>query len=412
MRLFTPVLFAVVIAAAAPVLAQDAPAPPAPTKDQLDAAKKAFEDGNALFKAGKLDEAVVKLKESYRLSRNAFLLYNIGHTYDQLGQKDLALFYYRKFIANAPANAPMRDSVSKRIAALEAENVQATTPEGETAGADATTPAPPAPMGKYSAKDFKHEMIFTAPPGWPIDVAAAIPADSGFKAKLFFRASGEASFISKPMTWRNYEVVARIPGAKVTTKTVQYYIEVRDTEDKIVVRLGKSTSPNLVNIEANAKKQYYEDYVDEGGEVVAPAPIEGVNFGEARVEEEKASGAFKVAKWGMTGASLALFGTSIIMYGLAGDQHDKLLADSRECGVPPCREFDESFGQRVQTLGKRYDTAYKVTLGFGIATAGVAGFLWYRDLTRKKRAPSDSSSTVFVPMIGEDTVGATAAAEF
>ena len=65
-------------------------------------AKKAFGEGKALFDEGKLPEAVEKFKESYRLSQNPLLLYNIGFTLDQAGQKDKALFYYRKFLADAP----------------------------------------------------------------------------------------------------------------------------------------------------------------------------------------------------------------------------------------------------------------------------------------------------------------------
>ena len=64
----------------------------------------------------------------------------------------------------------------------------------------------------------------------------------------------------------------------------------------------------------------------------------------------------------------------------------------------------------MQTLGRRYDTIYKVTLGFGIATAGVATYLWIRDLTRKKSASTDSGSTArwIVPTVGEGFAGAAA----
>src|SRR5688572_1989831 len=102
---------------------------PAPTKQDLAAAKKAFEEGNALYKAGKLAEAVDRLKESYRLSHNAFLLYNIGHIYDQLGQKDLVLFYFKKFLVEAPANAPQRADVGKRVLELEQQTTKPAEPE-------------------------------------------------------------------------------------------------------------------------------------------------------------------------------------------------------------------------------------------------------------------------------------------
>lgn len=410
MRLSTLALVAV-ISSAAPAVAQ-APAPP--TKDELAAAKQAFQEGQALFDDGKLAEAIVKMKESYRLSRNAYLLYNIGHTYDLLGDKPLVLFYYQKFLAVGPADAPMREAVEKRVAALQAEKVVAVTPEGETTENDV---AQPAPAAVFDATDFKHETVDTAPPGWPIDVTAVVPADAGVTVHLFYRASGDDTFVTKPMTWRNYELVARIPGAKATGKWVQYYIEVRDREDKLLVRSGKSTSPHLVTIEARAKKRYYEDYVDEGGEVVAPVPIPGVKYaadGSVAPPEDKWARAKRVAKWGTTGAAVALIGTSLISYKLAGDQHDKLVADANACGLPPCRAWDAPFGERVQTLGNRYNTVYRVTLGLGVAAAGVATYLWIRDLTHKDQAPppDDATAWMFAPAVGDDFTGATAAAEF
>ena len=410
MRLCTLALV-VAVGVAAPAHAQ-APAPP--TQDELAAAKKAFQEGQALFDDGKLEDAIVKMKESYRLSRNAYLLYNIGHTYDLLGDKALVLFYYQKFLAAGPADAPMRDAVEKRVAALHAESVVAVTPEGETAENDA---AKPAPAATFDAKEFEHETIDTAPPGWPIDITAVVPADAAVTVNLFYRASGDDRFVTKPMTWRNYELVARIPGTKATGKWVQYYLEVRDRTDKLLVRSGKSTSPNLVTIEPRAKKRYYEDYVDEGGEVVAPVPIPGVTYaadGTVAPPEDTWASAKRVAKWGTSGAAIALLGTSLISYKLAGDQHDKLVADASDCGLPPCREWDEPFGERVQTLGKRYDTVDRVTLGVGIAAAGVATYLWIRDLTHKRQAPPPDGSTAWMiaPAVGDQFAGAAATAEF
>ena len=46
-------------------------------------AKKAYGEGKRLFDAKKFADAVDKFKESYRLSRNPLLLYNVGFTLDQ-----------------------------------------------------------------------------------------------------------------------------------------------------------------------------------------------------------------------------------------------------------------------------------------------------------------------------------------
>jgi hypothetical protein len=221
----------------------------------------------------------------------------------------------------------MRPAVEKRVKALDAENIVEATPDDETEAAASPPvpapsqqppPAPPAP--KYSAADFKHETIDAAPPGWPIDIAVRVPADAGWTVKLFYRAAGEDRYVTKPMTWRNTELVARIPGAKATGRYVQYYVEVRDASDQLVARSGKSTSPNLVNIEASATKQYYPDYIDEGGEIIAPVIVELPP--DEQHPEGRPSNAVKIAKWATAGAAVALFGTSLISYKLAGDQHD------------------------------------------------------------------------------------------
>jgi hypothetical protein len=382
-----------------------------PTKEQLAQAKQAFEEGNALFKAGKLPEAIEKLKESFRLSRNVYLLYNIGQSYDQLGQKDMVLFYYRKFLASAPASAPMRANVEKRVAELEAENVQAATLEGDaTANTNATTT--PGATSKYGKADFKHELVFTVPPANPVDVTAFVPQDSGYTVKLFFRPAGEAAFTSKPMTWRNVELVARIPAAKVSGTSVQYYLEVRDTSNNLITRSGKSTSPNLINIEQGATPHYYADFVDEGGEVFVPIAVDEPIFTSGDSQNDvQTSSKLGTVKWITTGVAAASLGTSLVSYLMAGKQHDKLVSDAHMCGMPPCQVFDMEFGQKVQDIGQRWDLVYKITLGVGIATAAVAGYVWYRDIKSKKRR-TPSSAWLIVPTVGDSYAGATAAAEF
>ena len=92
---------------------------PPPSPAQLEKAKKAFQDGKKLHGEGKLPESIEKFKESYRLSKNPLLLYNIGFTMDEAQMEDLALFYYRKFLADAPQDAAQRESVVERVKVLE-----------------------------------------------------------------------------------------------------------------------------------------------------------------------------------------------------------------------------------------------------------------------------------------------------
>ena len=57
---------------------------PAPTPAQIEKAKKAFQEGKKLHEQKKLPEAIEKFKESYNLSKNPLLLYNIGLTMDEM----------------------------------------------------------------------------------------------------------------------------------------------------------------------------------------------------------------------------------------------------------------------------------------------------------------------------------------
>jgi tetratricopeptide (TPR) repeat protein len=431
---------------------------PAPSKEQLEAAKKAFGEGKALYDEKKFPEAVEKFKESYRLSRNPLLLYNIGHTLDQAGQKDKALFYYRKFLADAPAAAPQRKDVKTRVDIIEKENLEAdlngtsttTTPTGPTAPAE----APKAeikikPAGTYSEKDFQHQLVEQAPPGKPLDVTAFVPEDSGFVVTLYYRGSGDTKFYMKPMKWRYKELVARIPGNKVFGSSIQYYLEVKDQAGNPVAKSGKSTSPNLVNVEQGATPRFYPDLTDDGEQAMTATqikkrdesddPLSGKSTQELDPEEQEktvegptepvagangfkdvGSSKFEKAKWISTGTAGVLVGASIATFFLAKKQASNLEADSTSCGAPPCRIFDKDYDLAVQDAGKRYNTIHQVTTVLGVGAAGVAAYFWYRELTAKKRGElkvtnknsSPETTWAITPSLTEGFTGAAAAARF
>jgi len=470
---FIHILVAVVLVG----LAQPAPVAfaddPAPTPEQLDQAKKAYSEGVALFDAGKLVEAVDKFKESYRLSRKPTLLYNIGHTLDQAGDKQKALFYYRKFLADAPKDAKQRKEVTKRVEDIEKENFEAelngtaptttgggttTTTGGGTTQVTATKPPeePKAnikikPAGTYTATDFQHQMIEAAPPGKPLDVTAFVPEDSGWTVTLYYRGSGDAKFVAKPMRWRYKELVARIPGPKIAGTFVQYYVEAKDAEGNVVTRSGKSTSPNLINVDNATPPRFYPDFTDEG-EPVAVNPQQqrrddeeedplhrgGGGGKKPPVQEtpvvtgpvvqgtgitDVGSSGFKKAKWISTGVAGVMIIGAVTTYFLGKQQASNIESDAGRMtcddGPPPC-QFD-SYDLDVEKAGKRYNTWNTVTLVGGIAAAGVAGYFWYKELKAKKggerSAPPPSARAtdpdlVIVPSVGDGFAGVAAAASF
>ena len=423
-----------------------------PTKDQLEQAKAAFTEGKSLHDQGKLVDAVEKFKESYRLSQNPLLLYNIGFTLDEAGQKDNALLYYRKFLSDAPANAAQRKTVEERVKVLEKEKLDAdlagptkaaeTKPDTQKP-AEHTEPVKVKPAGTYAEKDFQHQIIDVAPPGKPLDITAFVPEDSGWTVTLYYRGANDSAFTAKPMKWRYKELVARIPGAKIGGSSIQYYIDAKDQTGTTIARSGKSTSPNLVDIEAQATPRFYPDWTDDGGE----KPIAEVKHhddedplhpGEHKQEQDVevqpsptpaqpgtswkdvGSSKFEKAKWISTASAGALLGGSIVFYILAKKQADNIAADAASCGTPPCRQFDHDFDLAWQDSGQRYQTLSNVTMVVGVGAAAVAGYLWYRELSAKKHGElkmtnktnsSPATTWVVVPSVGE-SIGAAAAARF
>jgi hypothetical protein len=461
---------AIVLAAAAP--ASVAFADPAPTPQQMDQAKAAYVEGKALHDQGKLPEAIEKFKESYRLSKRPQLLYNIALTMEEAKQ-DLALFYYNKFLKDAPANDPNRPLAVERVKVLEAAALDAgNTPTAgsaatPTAGSAATpdpkieTPKPPVeapvkikPAGTYKAEDFQHEIVEEAPPGKPLDVSASVPQDSGWTVMLYYRVAGESKFSAKPMKWRYKELVARIPAAKMTGSAIQYYLEVKDQAGEVVTRAGKSTSPNLVNLDDKVAPRFYPDLNDDSTAVAVVEPKHGDDdnplgqgtTAEKHHEDEPIIGAqtpdqgsddgmgfrdvgskkFERTKWIATGVTAAVFAASAYFFIEAGKQGTALRDDintnaaGQSCSAP-CRPFD-SFDADLQSAGKRDQTLANVTFVVGVAGLAVAGYFWYRELKGHKAGEKQAGGTgspeaslpsfLVAPTSGDGFTGAAAMGRF
>lgn len=451
--LATTIAFTAIIVPASTAFAQ-----PAPTPAELDAAKKAYQDGKSLHDAGKLPEAIEKFKESYRLSKKPTLLYNIGVTMEEAGMEDLALYYFRKFVSDAPKEDPKQAEVADKVKALEKKfnpnggNTTVTPPTNPPVevkpdpGDHKTGPIKPA--GTYSDKDFQHQIVEDAPPGKPLDVSAFVPEDSGWTVTLYFRGAGASEFTSKPMKWHYKQLIARIPGSKISGSSIQYYVEAKDQAGKEVARAGKSTSPNLVNLDATAQAHFFPDFTDnsagttgagtgekrhgdeedplhKGGEKAIEQPIETpiAPIDGSGGPTDVGSTKFKYLKWGTTAGAATFLGLSVVFYLAAGSQGSNLEADSKSCGNPPCRAFDAT-DQAFQDAGHSRQTWSRVAFGAGAVTAVVAAYFWYRELSAKKHGESPTvagraerpatglDSLILAPAFGDGFTGAAAAARF
>lgn len=354
---------------------------PAWADPKIERAKKAFAEGKRLHDAGKLTEAIEKFKASYELSKNPLLLYNIALTMEELGADnlDLAVVFYRRFLAEAPSDAPQRPDVTARVAAITSKLAPAPAPE--------PPPPPPAPEPRsFGPADFQHQAVEAAPPNSPLDITASAPPEANFTVVVFFRGTDEPGFASTAMQRHGDELVARIPAARLTGRTIQYYVEVRDAAGAVVTRAGKPSSPNVVVIDASAPARFSPD-VTEGPITPAP-PVALGNAGNdkedpmarapAPVEPERGNG-LAIARWTTTGVAVAGLGLGITFYALAANHGNALANDATSCGTPPCRGYDD-YDRDLQRTGQRYQTAANVALFGGLAVAAAAGYLWYREL--------------------------------
>jgi len=217
-------------------------------------AKEHYKAGLDAYKSGKYDVAIKELKKAYLLKRLPALLLNIGATYRKMGDLDLALHFYQKYLEEAPPEARDRADVEKTVVDIKAEKAGGGAKSEEVASAPVApkeeAPAPPPP-----AREWTHTPVDAAPPDSPLDVRVSSPVMKGVKVYVFYRGAGEENFKQVLMHRRGAEKVGRIPGEAMQGKAIQYYIEARDPAGTVVKSSGSAVSPNVVMIDPSAPPQ-------------------------------------------------------------------------------------------------------------------------------------------------------------
>lgn len=223
-------------------------------------AKLHFKLGQDAYAAGKYDQAIKELKRAYVLKRIPAILMNIAMTYRKTKDYEMALYFYRKFLTEAPPDDKQRAKVETEITEVEQERTAASQPQqlepakpavemakpatetakpatgpAGTAPAAATPPAagaaastaagagtPPsaagAPAGTAATTapdqpvtEWTHTPIDAVPPGKPVDVRVQMPVMKGVKVKVYFRKEGQADWSQLELKRRGNEKVARLP---------------------------------------------------------------------------------------------------------------------------------------------------------------------------------------------------------
>jgi len=126
-------------------------------------ARAAYKAGAAAYEAGDYQAAYDKFKESFQLSHEPALLYNIASALQGLKRPHDAAEALRSFLRVQP-NDPDRSKIQDRIATLEEEQRMIDADRAREAAAHAPPPAatpPPAPAPNLAPQN----LIATAPPG-------------------------------------------------------------------------------------------------------------------------------------------------------------------------------------------------------------------------------------------------------
>ena len=330
----------------------------------------------------------------------------------ELGSDDLAVVYYRRFLAEAPADAAQRADAADRIAALSRKlaspSAGSREPSADSREPNADSREPSADSREPTASpplprdaELQHHPIDAAPPGQPLDLTAVVPAASQLKLTLLFRAAGQAQFTATPMLPHGAELVARIPASRMAGPALQYFVEARDASGTLVARSGKSTVPHVIAVDASAPARFYPDVAEPvltqrpppaGGRDpedplagAAAAPAAPAVQGDGILDVGSRS--FAYAKWSTTALAGVSVGVGVALYVLARDHARSLEDDATGCGTPPCQRFD-SFDRDIERTGKLEQTISNVALAGGVAIAAVAGYLWVRELTAPRSEPA------------------------
>ena len=347
-----------------------------------DKAAEHFAAGRKLYTQGKYKEAIEELLKAYELRPAPPILLNIGRTYEKVGDKPKALEFYKKFLLKARTVDPNRAQVEKLVKQLEQE----TGSKGPAAGGAADTPAPtggagsPAGEGEAPAPTGKAQLIHTpvdnAKVRQPVTILAELPSQvKADRLWVYFRKAGETEFRRLQMAAQGDAFVAQIAAQHMTSTSLQYYVEAVRTEAKEVVAAstGSKFNPHIIVIE--------------GGR----APIVG-QTGPVEIRSP-----YRLWIWVGAAGTVALLGGGIAMAVLAGNRSSAvqtLAEDSCKGGCakdPPVAAPTKPFDERAQgweSEGKAFAATSAVLLSFGIAAAGVTGYLWYRDrkYVREQRA--------------------------
>jgi len=91
---------------------------PVARADDAQKARELFTQGNTSFDLGQFDKAIDAWQSGYQLKNDPGFLYNIAQAYRTMGDAQKAIFFYKRYLSNAP-KAHNRPEVEQKIEALQ-----------------------------------------------------------------------------------------------------------------------------------------------------------------------------------------------------------------------------------------------------------------------------------------------------
>jgi len=118
------------VAAEVPVDSPPKSIPVAGSASATPVASTHYETGLALYGLGHFEDAVSEFRKAYEVQARPEFLLHIGRSFQQLGQSEKALYFFKRYISTAPPEAAEREEASAFVAKFDAEHP--VTPTRET----------------------------------------------------------------------------------------------------------------------------------------------------------------------------------------------------------------------------------------------------------------------------------------
>lgn len=153
---------------------------------------------------GQYEEGIEQLKLAYETLPHPNVLYNMGRAYVEMGEYEIAIDNFNRYLATEPADredvkevvARLKDTVERQRATLAAAN-QPGTPATPSAPAAPTTPGAPTPGAPNSTTTPAQPTTGPAVPAAPADIASAKTEDI-YEQTVVTASRGQQSPLGAP----------------------------------------------------------------------------------------------------------------------------------------------------------------------------------------------------------------------